>query len=286
MGFLSGFTAHLPTNSDIDKLVDMRMQWVRMDFSWAQIEFERGKFNWEPWDKAVDYAVSNGLKVYATLGKTPSWCGDYPNGVPDIFEWQCFVEEISNRYMDKISVYSLWNEPNLSQFWAGSMGQYIDSILVPSSHILIGKGLLVAAPDLSTHGKSWVKWLNELVNHQSHYDILSIHVYEDSVHEIEASFSRGRHGILQYLYEPWKPYNNWLKNIEKPIWLTGVGWRSDLIGINEQASRYLQLMCNGVPSADNIIAYELRDDPDVVEKWGVLNSNWSDKPAAMIIANG
>jgi hypothetical protein len=285
MSVLSGMNAHLPTKADIDKVVELHMQWIRVDINWHQIEGHEGECDWDLWDEAINYSKEKGLKIYGTLSHAPYWCGPEINSVPNPVAWEKFVKEVANRYGKKIDVYSLWNEPNLKQFWQGSLLQYIDIILIPASAILRGKGLTIAVPDLSTHGDNWTKWLDAMIEYQHYYDILSIHTYEKSVGEVEKAFSKGQWGFLQRFHEPWKPYNYWLDRILLPTWLTEVGWRSDKIGENQQASIYLELATKGVPSAAVVIAYELRDDSFSVQKWGILASNGEEKPAAMLVKN-
>lgn len=284
MSILSGMNVRNPSLSDIDAVVDLRMRWIRISIDWSQIESCRGEPDWTRLDQIISYSKNNGLRVYGTLSKTPSWDGQFVNYVPQVEAWVDFVKAVSRRYGSNIDVYSLWNKPNVDFFWDGSLTEYVNVVFLPASAVLSKLGLTIAVPELSMHESNWPMWLDAMIDNSSSYDILSLHVFGDDVGDINQKFSGGRYGLLNLFKKSWKPYNRWIDKISKPIWLTEVGFRSDKFGKDRQALNYLGLVTKGV-CANVVMSYELKDRLDSVEKWGVLYANGDEKPAAMIIKN-
>ena len=67
----------------------------------------------------------------------------------------------------------------------------------------------------------------------------------------------------------------------KPLWLTETGWHTDEVSEDAQA-RYLVQTLDGVMEhswLDKVFFYELRDDPNIPEAWGILRADLSPKAA-------
>ena len=70
------------------------------------------------------------------LGSTPTWAatnkkqGTYPNkgaaSVPGMANWKDWVSAVVTRYAASIDSYQIWNEANLSTFFAGTPQQMAD----------------------------------------------------------------------------------------------------------------------------------------------------------------
>src|SRR3569833_640730 len=103
-------------------ITDLGLDWIRVDFSWDMIEPAQGQYDFTVTDGIVAAADSMGVNVYATLSSTPQWATDgaAQSGVPrDPADWDDFVYTVVSRYSGSIKYWGMWNEPNLSQFWAG-----------------------------------------------------------------------------------------------------------------------------------------------------------------------
>lgn len=93
---------------------------------WADLEPNRGVWNFQKLDHYVDFAVTRGMDVVLTLGSTPKWaslrplepCAYYPEGCAappaDLRDWEAYVRTIVKRYKGKICCYEVWNEPDFS----------------------------------------------------------------------------------------------------------------------------------------------------------------------------
>lgn len=97
--------------------------WARQEFIWAEIEPQRGRFNWTKYDEIVDLLQNNGIQVIARLDSPPSWArtrasGTGSSGPPDDFEmYGDFVEAFARHFLGKIYYLQIWNEPNLAREW-------------------------------------------------------------------------------------------------------------------------------------------------------------------------
>ena len=109
-------------NADLDAIVAAGMTWVRADFYWSAIELQRAKFSWTATDSFVRAARSRGLQVLAMPDYTPAWARSgptdkYPPRNPA--DYANFVAKLAARYAPMgVHAWEIWNEPNVSAFWA------------------------------------------------------------------------------------------------------------------------------------------------------------------------
>ncbi len=301
-----GINVHAPGDpaleSQLDRVVEAGIGWVRIDFVWAAVQPERrDRFDWRLYDRIAAEASARGLEVFATLAYTPDWAtaGPLLSGVPDDpADWREFCRRAAFRYRDVIRHWGIWNEPNLPRFWAGSRRQYLERILGPGiDGVRAGNPeALIGGPDLAhlTSGNSdWYDWLREaLVTHGDRLDFVTHHVYDqdgpgDVTDRLDASTLFGRRREFWDVVSP--SVREVLEEADargKPFWLTETGWASDQVGPGSQASHYTGLLdrwLTGRPGRDwiaKVFFYELHDDPAAgVPKWGVLDVAGQPKPA-------
>jgi O-antigen ligase len=111
----------------LDRIGAAGFDWVRQTFPWAAIEPAPGAYDWEPWDALVQAITDHptGLALIAVLDTAPAWA----SGVPTE-EWDAtppanptdlarFAATFAARYGERIDVYQIWDEPNLSSHWGG-----------------------------------------------------------------------------------------------------------------------------------------------------------------------
>lgn len=277
---IDGINAHLPGDDDLVRIHLLGLKWVRIDVNWWQVEPAKGVFYWGALDKQVLTAHGLDLSIYATLAYAPGWAGKRHASVPRAEDWGAFVRAVYKRYGSRIKVYSLWNEPNLPQFFEGGPSEYIERILRPGCQALSSATTFVAAPDLATVNGNWYGWLRALSRCSEDFDIVSIHCYKDSAKEISRRFTDGKLKWLQWAVQSWRPYNRLLGRFGKPVWLTETGWDSAKTGVARQAANYASLRNLVIPGVSRVFTYELRDDPAIPQAWGVYDRYMLPKPAA------
>lgn len=221
-----GLNVHIPSDAILDDVArNLGVLWIRVDFDWFRIEPQRGVFNWSDTDRIIDRAARLGLQVLATLSYTPPWASSNPSspriGDPpaSVTYWTDFVRASVERYRERVSFWQTWNEPNIQEFWNGSMERYRSEILQPGAGVIHESSPRnsVVAPGLANVG-SWRDWFDEAMTAKSFIDIINHHNYprngRDAIVELrdDGLFSKSLrtkmrdHGVD-----------------DKPFWLTETG---------------------------------------------------------------
>ncbi len=282
-----GINTHIPTSAMLAKCQTGNIAWARIDLNWYALETAKGVYSWSSIDAVVSAANMRGINLYATLAYTPSWAnGGLDRTVPptNSEDWKDFVRTAVNRYKASIRCWGLWNEPDLDHFFSGTTNQYINSILIPGAQAVreADPTALRCAPDLA--GDS--DFLQDVLNAaKSYVDVVTLHKYDEQVSDIMRDWDGSRW--------PWEDpsYKTVLQSTGawgKAVWFTEVGWPTadgthvDTVTEAEQAGLYVELLDQVRQRnwINKVFFYELKDDPTAgVPKWGILNSDLSEKPA-------
>ena len=286
-----GINAHISTKQDIDNVVLCGCEWIRIDFDWKTIEPKKGQYNWNVFDTAVSYAYSKGLKIYASLAYTPSWINSDFRACPNMSNWVSFCQKVASRFSSRITVYGLWNEPNLKDFYSGSKNDYIKIILEGGYNAIknVNKNFLVAAGDLATSNKSdWYDWFKLLKKHTDIFDIFSWHTYQDSSNEVISRYKLGKIPIIGWIVPKWRPFKWEIDDIRKKknkqIFLTETGLKartnkSSELKDQKDFVKDLEKIRKETDSTA-IFIYELNDDKNINDKWGIFDESKNPKQSA------
>jgi hypothetical protein len=108
---------------------------------WPFLEQQQGVYNWKPLDEYVAVAQANGLPFYWTNANIPPWaaadtktCSYYQGThieactsmVKNIADLDTFINALVARYKGKITMYELWNEPNVPNVFTGTVAQMVE----------------------------------------------------------------------------------------------------------------------------------------------------------------
>jgi hypothetical protein len=103
--------------------------WVRQQIWWRQIEPWKGTYYWGELDAIVAEANAQGLKVFLSIVRSPSWATGGGYGLPyDPEDMGDFLYTLASHYRGQVHAYEVWNEPNLARENAGRVvdpGQYV-----------------------------------------------------------------------------------------------------------------------------------------------------------------
>jgi hypothetical protein len=296
-----GINVHAPSGvhliDGLGKVQECGIGWIRIDFLWPFVEAQPGSYDWDLYDDLVHVAKSRNLNILAMIGYTPAWAtdGQPVSGVPrNPNEWKMFCIKAASRYPD-IEYWEIWNEPNLSQFWSGSMDQYIHSILRPAANAIRSANIHahICGPGLA-HLTKWYRWLPYILSNagSGYFDILTHHAYDSGGHngvirKLEKKTLFGKCPFMWWLIKPsFREVLNSSPFGEKfyQVWLTETGWASDRIGEHKQAQYYngfLKYFTSSeiqFRSLWKVFFYELQDGYGV-PKYGILDSSGSKKLA-------
>lgn len=288
---IDGINAHVPDKNWLQKASKLGISWVRIDLNWNAIEPRNGSFNFGQIDTAVNEAKRLGLRVYASMAYTPSWINSDYRATPTVSHWTRFVTKVAQRYGGKIDVYGLWNEPNLKQFYHGTMSEYRDVIMKPGYAAIkaVNLNLVVAAGELaSTSNSDWPEWCNMLYKNHMNFDVVGFHTYQDNASSVVNRFTMGKAWIFGWLIPYYRPYNFYLGKLRdkgKRIFLSEVGWEAKQSSSKEQKHQkecIVNLMKHKKSlKVEAVFIYDLHDDPNALNHpWGIFNTDGSPKQAA------
>jgi hypothetical protein len=275
-----GVNAHRPTVDQLDALAELGVEWVRVDANWLQLEPNEGQYAWGEMDRIVDEATARGLKVMMTLAYAPAWAssggGDNiaTNDVPRPGTYARFVEAAVRHYTPRgVRHFGIWNEPNLPQFWEGSLDQYVDLVLRPGADAVRNTcaDCLVLGPDLAGVGP-WRDYLAGVLERAGDaFDIIAHHNYsspqelrrqwvcDDFAHSIDSGddvVCFYKPGLRQVLDQA-----GW----QGQVWITETGYRADPWDSADEQQRqvtYARVVLEkqlATPWWTNTFFYELTD---------------------------
>jgi len=205
-------------------------QWRLWDanVTWADLQPARGQWRFEKLDGYVSLAEQHGTGLLLTLGGSPTWASARPqlksNYYPgfsaepaNIEDWRAYVRTVVTRYKGRIRAYEIWNEPNLTEYWSGSMEQML-ALTREASQIVrnVDPGALVVSP--SATAAYGVPWLAEFLKSGGgqYVDVIAFHFYVDPhtlpPEEMLPIIQRVRQVLA----------DNGLA--DKPVWNTETGW--------------------------------------------------------------
>ncbi|EPH43735.1 helix-turn-helix domain-containing protein [Streptomyces aurantiacus] len=131
---------------------------------WAQVEPERGKFDWEILERSVRGAERKRLPVVFVFGGTPGWAAPggpktpYPDdsrAAPpdDLADWDRFVKAVATRYRSRIGAYELWDSVGAASHYDGKMSTLVE--MVRRADLVIERADPDAKVACPSFGKLW-----------------------------------------------------------------------------------------------------------------------------------
>ena len=266
---------------DLKMIQAAGFKFIRMDFTWAAIEKEKGVYDFAPYDQLTDALAQRGIRALYIL--------DYNNPLyePELsvrteegrVAFARFAAAAAKRYAGRGIIWELWNEPNIKGFWK------------PEPHVndymALAKAVLPAVRRADPHAvciapatsgmafefleACFRQGLLELV------DAVSVHPYRGAPPETAAGdYARLREMIARY--RPQRP--------DLPIVSGEWGYSSVWKGMDDRLQgQYLprQFLTNlslGIPLS---IWYDWHDDgPDPKESehhFGTVTLEYRSKPA-------
>ena len=287
-----GINAHIPTSSELDKVQQAGIGWIRADFNWDLIQpSSQSSYSWSQFDSLVSNANSRGIEIFATLAYTPSWANggysDHAYPPTDAQDWYDFVYAVVSRYKDSIRYWGMWNEPNSSSFWRGTQSQYINDIVINGSNAVKAADPYgrVVGPDLASGQSNWTSWLATILDQAGdEIDVVSHRMYQrdvgddvsDMLYYLDGSSSSSVWAIMKAHGAQ-----------DKEFWLTEIGWSTYEVSEQEQAQYYLEILDAMIvrPWWTKTFFFVLKDcelctswDP-YEKQLGILNDDNSAKPA-------
>ncbi|NQX35588.1 FlgD immunoglobulin-like domain containing protein [Herbiconiux sp. VKM Ac-2851] len=208
---------------------DAYVHYAREEFEWNRIEPRRGYFEWAKFDQAVAVAKGRNVEIVGKLVYTADWASSAPAGTDastiryyapqSTADWENYVARTVERYKDSVTVWEVWNEPNLDKYWmpAPDASQYAALLtasyqtiksIQPNSTVLIG-GLANGFPE---------SFVNSVINSgaANSFDGVAMHMYVAGAPEpsiIDTWISTAETFMARKLPG-------------RTLWITEIGWTS------------------------------------------------------------
>jgi len=222
-------------------------QWRLWDayVAWPNLEPAKGQWRFATLDRYVSLAAEHHVGLLLPLGLSPGWASarpleksTYQPGAAaeprSIEDWRAYVGTVVRRYKGRIQAYEIWNEPNLKQFYSGTVDQMI-LLTREASRIIreIDPNALIVSPS-ATQDRG-VSWLAEflLKGGGAFVDVIGFHLYV-APQPPEATFNLVT-SVRQTMAQNGSG--------EKPIWNTEAGWFLPKPFPEELAAAYVLREC-------------------------------------------
>ena len=224
---------------------------------WGDVQPKRnGPYNWTPTDTLIGSFASHGIQVVPDLWRSPPWVAgplvqppiDRPE---DLKAWQSFLKAAVERYgpggtywstvykqkygadATPLPVHSwqIWNEPNLTKYFAPGPSPTRYAKLLKVSHDTI-KGqdpnaqiILAGMPGYGdVNAWNFLDGLYSVPGIEDDFDAVALHPYAPDIKHLQLEIERVRQVMEKH------------GDQETPLWITEIGWGSappDRFGINQ-----------------------------------------------------
>jgi hypothetical protein len=225
--------------------------WVRQQVVWRDIEDpSAGIYGWEELDQIVNTVNAYGRKLLVNIVQSPS-AYNPTNGLPaDPATLGNFVEQMAQRYGDKIQAYEIWNEPNLAHENGGNIvpedvGHYVEVLKVAYTRIkaVSPNAIILAAASSSSGVTDPVLALSDEAFYQAMYtynggevrnyfDVQAVHPGgsanpPDTFWPDNPSTADGWTTDTTFYFRHVEDVRRWMEQYgmaDKKIWITEYGW--------------------------------------------------------------
>jgi LysM repeat protein len=123
VGFEHGITVLPDANNrqaSVDRIVELGLDWVRLEVDWRFIEPVQGQYNWTDLDADVDALNAAELNILLNVSNAPNWArnSQEENGPPaDPQDLANLMSVMAERYQGRVQAYEIWYQPNLRTEW-------------------------------------------------------------------------------------------------------------------------------------------------------------------------
>jgi hypothetical protein len=303
---------------DFETMQETGVRSSRVLLFWDSAQEVKGPFNWGPADALIGAFASHGVRVVPFLWGSPPWVASSNAHPPldepaDVQAWLNFVEaaverygrggiywakEYRQRYSAEakplpVQSWQVWNEPNLSKYFAPSPStkQYARLLEISREAILQkdpeAQIVLAGMPGFGDVN-AW-DYLDDLYSEgqvKDQFDAVALHPYAPNLGQLEQQIERLRKVMTAH------------DDRGTPMWLTEIGWGSappDRFGLNKGVAGQKKMLEGSFKlilrhrkdwNVGRIFWFDWRDpmNPELVNcsfcaSAGLLRANRSPKPA-------
>jgi hypothetical protein len=203
-------------------------QWRLWDayVAWPNLQPAKNRWDFKTLDAYIQLAQEHHAALLLPLGLSPAWASARPEEKSvyrpgyaaeprDMEDWRTYVRTVVRHCAGKVQAYEIWNEPNLKQFWTGSVDQMLQ--LTREAALIIRsvdpQAIIVSPSATQDRG---LPWLQEFLRKggAEYVDVIGYHLYvAPQPPEATVALASSIRRIMQSAGAA-----------EKPLWNTEVGW--------------------------------------------------------------
>jgi hypothetical protein len=241
---------------DLKGMAAARVRTERFQLNWPSVQPSQGSFDWNGTDALVGSLARHGIRPVPFVWGSPPWvAGTFArpplDSAADEQAWQDFLKAAVARYGPggiywgtpyqeqygtgakplPIQSWQVWNEPNLTKYFAPQPSANEYARLLEISHAAIRSqdpqativlaGLVAYGP---TPSWNFLRNVYQVAGAKDNFDVAALHPYSPNLDKFSYALQHFRGAMTQY------------GDREKPLWLTEVAWGSgppDQYGINQ-----------------------------------------------------
>jgi flagellar hook assembly protein FlgD len=293
--FMTTFDDAAKADADAKLMEEASLRYAREEFDWNRVEPRKGYFEWAKFDQAVEVAAARNLDVVGKLVYSAAWASSAPAGTPqqdiayypptNLTDYTDYVREVVERYKDRVSVWEVWNEPNIQQYWKPAPDSAAYAAMLKATYATIKSidpDATVLTAGFAGVSDGYMKGLVDAGAAKS-YDGLAIHTFTSGAPEqsITDSWIQGA-----------KTFNA-RNNPTASLWITELGWSTCTgcpNGVTEEqqaqylSRAYLDAAATGVSGITWFNLRELGDSGSSLHNYGLVTSDGRKKPAYTALA--
>ena len=285
----------------LDKMAAAGLTWVRIDLGWASFQ-ETSRTSYSSWyvrraDFVIDAARARGLKVLATIWRTPAWANGGQSAIvppTDAADFGNFSRWAADHFRGRVAAWEIWNEPNHRGFFTGSAADYVRLLRTAYPSIKAVDPLArVVFGGPSYNDTTWLAQAYD-AGARGYFDVMATHPYmgvadlPPETPDDGTPWTLAHVGAVHHLMEA-------RGDGAKEIWFTEMGWSShdNWPGVDnwdrgvtpaqqaEYAVRAIDFVRANFPYVTNMFWYRDRNGASgdaQLDNYGLLNRDLSTKP--------
>ncbi|AMY19963.1 hypothetical protein A3Q40_02595 [Rhodococcus sp. PBTS 1] len=304
-GALFGGLSDADLARELELARDAGMFAVRIDVDWSVVEPVRGNRDWGVPDRMVDAITARGMCVLGIVTYAPEWARvatavEEEYGRPaDPRRFAEFAGAAAERYRDRISLWEVWNEPNLSTYFKPAPDPVVYALMLRGAHraitranpdaVVVSGGM---APGSAAGGGipavAFVLALYEL-GAVRYADALNVHPFTFPGLPSDAPAAGDAGGNSAMVLWPIRDVMVARGDAAKPVWMTAVGAPTGSAegAVSEDAqATTVRILLNATVGNSWLgpsFVYAIRDngtDESVLDdNFGIVRRDYTPKPA-------
>lgn len=282
---MGNFENHKKT---VDMIKAAGIKQVRDELFWHEVEKSKGIYKIPDAPlKNLDYSIQAGLETLIILDYGNMFYdeGKAPTSKEALQSFSEYAFTMAKELKGKVKYFEIWNEPNVDGFWKPKSDPSAYVNLLKNAYPAIKRGnpeAIVLGVSLAGIEPEFIDQVFKLGGYDF-MDIVSLHPYCTPKSPEEAKIFEK----MEKHYENFKKYGK-----SKPIWITEVGWPTNLGGgISEEkqanfiARQYLLTLASSFIETTFIYWFG-PDGPDATwaeDCFGMLHEDFSPKPSYIAV---